>query len=365
MLAFFLGTFLSLPASVNKANLQKNDMNGLPRFYYLTGILNTFGWILPLTILIRKFGISFLIHNPWVLQSHFQMQFIGYLNLIGVLVLPTLMIKIHMQRYQHIDLLFVTSALIGLFLSGIKSYLFYSLMTTIIVYFVFNPGRLHLKYILIACVLGLAFFAFYDAVIDIYVIRRFKGAIFPRWLNFLQRPYLYFVGSWPAMQQVVDGNMPQQPIFGYVTLQPIWKILGDGLNWIRSVPPYLPTVYIGSSGFNVFSFVGEVYWDYGLLGTILFSFLLSIISTRLYVRQFLNRSWVNILIYSLVMHGIILSFFMYFYRFGFFVIVLYVTALNSILRYFGKFKKDSHDARGQHVTQSIRSNYISNYEGGI
>ncbi|MBK6899698.1 MAG: hypothetical protein IPH09_10630 [bacterium] len=48
----------------------------------------TMGWILPLAVILARYGPGHLLVNLWILQYEFQMQFLGYLNLVGILVFP-------------------------------------------------------------------------------------------------------------------------------------------------------------------------------------------------------------------------------------------------------------------------------------
>lgn len=303
---------------------------GLSPFFYITGFLSTVGWILPLALLIQKYTWVYLSKNWWILQYEFQMRFIGYLNLVGILILPAFMIKILCSKINSLDFLIALSAIIGSVLSGVKSYLIFSSMAALLVYTILRPGKLRLYHSVLAISVILAFFAFYDAKIDIFVAKDFAGSVFPERLKFLQRPYLYFVGSWPATEQILQGKMPPQPIWGYVTLRPLWKILGSGLHIIPPVLIYLPAVDIGASSFNVYSFIGEVYWDYGLGGVLVFCALLGSIATFLYLKARYTINWANILLYSIFTYAVVISFFLYYFMFEIFVLFAYIIFMQFV-----------------------------------
>lgn len=305
---------------------------GLSAFFYFTGFLATIGWILPLLLLIQKYTWGYLSQNWWLLQNEFQMQFIGYLNLLGILVLPTFTIKTLSSKIKLLDIIITLSALIGATLAGIKSYFIFSSAAALLAYTALRPDRLKFYHLGLALFVILAFFAFYDANIDIFVPKSFPGSVFPEQLEFLQRPYLYFVGSWPATEQILSGKMPPQPIWGYVTFRPLWKILG-GLHIIQPVPIPLPAVNIGASWFNVYSFIGEVYWDYGLGGVWVFCALLGSIATSLYLKARQTAHWKNVLLYSLFTYGVVISFFLYYYMFEIFFLIGYVLFVQSFYRF--------------------------------
>jgi len=279
--------------------------------------------------------LDFLLSNLWVLQPEFQMKYLGYLNVLGIAVLPTFLIRRTLGRSRRFDILLVGSSLIGLVLAGIKTYFIYSLVVSVILYALYRLNRLSIKHffvIFLVFTIILVFFVSYDATIDIFSAVQLPGSSLPESLAFFERPYVYFVGSWPAMDILVsDQAHPSQPIFGYVTLQPLWKILGDGLGLIEPVPPYLPAVDITSTEFNVYAFIGEVYWDFGLAGVVLLSLTFGLITTRLYLKARSGSSWVDKLLYAMVGYLLAISFFSYFLRFETVVLILYVYIVGRLL----------------------------------
>jgi oligosaccharide repeat unit polymerase len=222
--------------------------------------------------------------------------------------------------------LWVASVLLGLLLAGIKMYLVYSIMAAVLVYTTSAGFRLQLVRLAASVLLVLVFFLIYNRTVDVLGPVEFLGSSFPQALSFLEKPYMYVAGSWPALEQVLQGQMPPQPIFGYVTLQPLWKLLGDGLGMIDPVPPYLPYVDIGTSYFNVFSFCGEVFWDYGIIGVVLVSLLFGWLTTKSYLAARFRSFWAHRLIYGLFAYGIVISFFAFYFQFGMLILLLYVSA---------------------------------------
>jgi oligosaccharide repeat unit polymerase len=338
LMAFVVGSLMASGIPFQKPiriTSSQPPTRGLGRFFYSTGLLSSMGWVVALRLLAQRYSLSFLYSNPWILQSEFQMQFIGYLNLLGVLILPTFVLKWLLDRRRLLDLLVVLSALFGLVLAGIKSYFMISFISAVFVFAALRPGKIRVYHVVLISLVGLAFFAFYDKTIDVFVPISFRGATFPNWLNFLQRPYLYFVGSWPALDRIVHGHMPAQVIWGQVTLQPLWKVLGDGLQLIEPIPSYLPAVNIGASPFNVFSFIGEVYWDYGIVGVAILSLLLGFWGTRLYLQVRHLAAWQSALLYGIFAYVTFISFFAYYFQFTTIFLLLYIFFLGFALRRFG------------------------------
>jgi oligosaccharide repeat unit polymerase len=190
----------------------------------------------------------------------------------------------------------------------------------------------------------LVFFIIYTNKVDLFVVDAFESRT---WLaNFvpLQRPYVYLVGSWPALENVVNGTMPDSSIFGIVVLQPLWKILGDGLGLIDPVPFNLPFTNIGTTFFNVYSLPGEIFWDFGWPGLIGLSTLLGFVSTRLYLRLRRLGYWAHHLVYGIVGYGLFLAPFIYSYRFNVLVILGYIFVVGFVVLRGGTlFVRDRHE----------------------
>ena len=96
-------------------------------------------------------------------------------------------------------------------------------------------------------------------------------------------------------------------------------------------PLYQPFVSIGKFTFNVYSLVGEVYWDLKWPGVLGVSFLLGVINTRLYLRIRSSDYWGHMMIYAVVVHGLFVSFFSFIYTFNVYVLVLYIFLVGFVL----------------------------------
>ena len=307
------------------------DSAGLDWFFKLTVVLSAIGWISASLILVAKFGLGTLLANIWVLQNQFQMQFIGYLNMLGILVPPLYAIRRATGRQGPLDHLFLASAVLGLLLAGIKSYLVVTSLASLLAWSVSRPGSFRFRHLAATLFLLLAFFVAYTTKVDIFVADAFEGVGNTTRFSVLQRPYLYLVGSWPAMESIVQGVIGDAPRVGFVTLQPLWKVLGEGLGLIESVPTVLPFSHVGAAEFNVYSFVGEVTWDWGWPGALAASWLLGFLSTRLYATARRTASWRHALVYAIIGYGVALSSFMYVYRFNLMVMLAYVYIIGFVV----------------------------------
>jgi len=330
---FFVGVLMAVggrPIDGTKPDTAGLDVRSLDQFFYLTFVLATIGWVAASLLLVFQFGIGVLLRNIWMLQSEFQMQYIGYLNLIGILVLPTYFIKRGVGRAGKLDLVLVIISLMGLLLAGIKGYVVYSVFAAVFVWSTVRPDRFRVFHLGSGMLILLGFFVLYSAKIDVFTSSYFAGSGLTRNLSFLFRPYYYFVGSWPAMENIVNGSLGDLPRLGMVTLQPFWKLLA-ALGQVEILEPFNRFVAVGNTTFNVYSFVGEVYWDLKWPGVVVLSWILGFGSTRLYGRALRVPFWGHTLVYAVIGYGIFLSFFAYIYTFNVFFILVYIFVVGFVL----------------------------------
>lgn len=332
LLSFGIGCLVPIVRPTLEAAVQVDRNRGLRPFFYLTGAASLVGWTLALLILDRRFTLSVLRENPWLLQNEFQMQYLGYLNLLGILVLPAYVLLRLERLSRRFDLVVVASALAGLVLAGIKQFVFFSVASSLLVYSARSPRRPRFRTLLFLVVVGIAFFVAYQNTIDIFTRRPFQGSRFPGWLLWMEMPYLYFVGSWPAMEQVLRGGAESAPITGYVVLQPALKILGDGLGLVEPLPAYLPFVSIGGGVFNVYSFIGEVWWDLGTVGVIVVCLIHGAVTTSLFSWARASGSWVMVVAYGVLAYSLVVSFFLYYIRFNLLLLFFFVLLVGASLR---------------------------------
>ena len=309
------------------------DHRGLSLFFYTTTVLSTLGWSLPLAIILARHGAAHLLANMWILEYEFQMQFIGYLNLLGVLVFPAFLIKGRRSGARAIDWIFLASSFIGLFLAGNKSYLVYALFGGVLAHSTISPRAVKIRHLLILGWAVLAFFVAYNQIIDVLGASAFTESKIPGPVAFLERPYHYFTGALPAMEQVVRGLMPPRPVPSFATLQPLWKVAGDLLGIVDPIPRALPEVNIGPYAFNVYSFAGEVYWDWGPIGVGVLSLLLGWTLTKLYLRASADGIWEMTLLYAVFGYGAVTAFFLYYYRFNTFFLAGYIVIAGAAARW--------------------------------
>ena len=329
--AFLSAGLFKLPRQLDRMRVVPVDLATLTPIFYGVVALSICGWATSLFLMIGRHGLSYMLANTWVLGTEFQMQYVGYLNLFGILVLPMYVIRKVTRTARRIDLALAVLSLVGLLLAGIKQYVIFTSACAVVAYAVLKPGRISIRHALFGLVTILSFFVIYDTYIDLFVTHSFPESRFPPWLTFVERPYLYFTGSWPAMDRLVMDRVIEEPVFGYITLQPILKILGDGLHLMEPVGRFLPAVEIGPQGYNVFSFFGEVYWDFGILGVTVVSFLVGWFASSLYLKAVTGGTWGFVLMYAIFAYGLVVSFFAYYYRFEMYILLSAVFVLAFVV----------------------------------
>ncbi len=329
LLAFAAGCLIVSPVRPVAEPPENVSWRGLRPFFLITAGLSLVGWVVPLLILEREFTLAVIRERPWLLQDTFQMRYLGYLNLVGILVLPSLVLLRLARRARALDYAFVVSSLIGLVLAGIKQFVFFAVVAAVLVHSVRSPRRPRLASLLVLTIGALAFFVFYQSTIDVFTNRPFQGSRFTGVWAWLEKPYLYFVGSWPALEKLMQGAAGAPPVPGFVVLQPLWKVLGDGLGLVEPVPAYLPFVEIGGGVFNVYSFVGEVFWDLGLGGVVLVCLLHGAVTTRLFAWAATSRRWLPCLLYGVVAYSLVNSFFAFYLKFNLVVLVVYTLVVGA------------------------------------
>lgn len=329
---FTLGTLLAVGRRPRVGELVRRDnidVTGLDGFFYFTVVLATLGWVIQGGMLVSKLGLGILLSNIWLLQGEFQIQFVGYLNMIGILVFPVFVLRRALGNVNRLDYVLVLSSLFGLLLAGIKGYMIYSLFGGAYVLSVVRPEKFKLKHLAAGMGIVVVFFVVYAAKIDVWSTEHYVGSGLMKWFPALKMPYLYFVGSWPAFNYVVDGTVEDLPRLGTLVFQPIWKFLG-AMGFLDYTPPSQPFVSFGKFTFNVYSMVGELYWDLKWPGVLSVSFLLGLINTRLYLRAVNSDYWGHMIIYAVFVHGLFISFFSFIYTFNIYVLLLYVFLLGFV-----------------------------------
>lgn len=338
LFSFLVGVLFASPFLIMKKKalpkqglLKKNtkESSGLVLFYYLTAFLGIAGWVFYVTVVTPPGWLS----NLWLLQGNVMPHHLGYLTLSGTLVLPIfVLIALIRHRITFLSVCFLLGELVALMLVGIKSYLIIGLATSILVWAIARPGRIRMKHIaiLVLCIIG--FMIIYDHFIDVFVQDQIQESKFPTKLSFLKRPYLYMIGSWSAMSAVM-GDPPEPDHWGQVTLQPLWQILGPrGLRFMDQVQQSKPFLNIGSTDMNVYSLIGELYWDYGWFGSIFGCIILGFVSTKLYVVSRKYCNWRMYLFNALFCYGLFISLFAYYYRTALIFLLLYVLIIGRLSR---------------------------------
>jgi oligosaccharide repeat unit polymerase len=328
----------------NFSNEENVSVRGLKFFYYFSAITSLLAWLYYIIFIVPPEWIS----KPWLLQGSGQADYVmpfhtGYLILLGAVVPPAfVLLSIYNRRISFFSVVFLICELIALSLTGIKSYLTIGLSTSLLALAIAKPSRAKLRYFFFTALGAIGFMAIYDQFIDVFALQWFSGSKFPTGLTFLERPYLYIAGPWAALSRIIEAP-PNAGIWGQTTLEILWKIVGPGGLGLFSerVSQFLPFIDIGPSPFNVYSLIGEVYWEYGWFGPLFICFLLGFISTLLFILAQKSNQWVLYLAYAIFAYGLLISFFAYYYRSNLIFLLLYTITFGTLLnlRWIGRNRR--------------------------
>lgn len=347
---FGLGVFLAVgrrPEGLQLYTKPNMDLTGLSGFFYITVVLSTIGWMVQGTLLVMKMGLGSLLQNIWVLQGEFQVQGVGYLNMIGILAFPLFVLRRSVGTVKKVDYILVLVSMFGLLLAGIKGYMIFSIFGGAYVLSVARPEKFRLIHLVGGMAAILGFFIIYAAKVDIFATDFYVGSGLMKHLPALHMPYLYFVGSWPALDFIIDGSVDDLPRLGTFVLHPVWKLLG-AVGVVEYSHLYQPFVSIGKFTFNVYSLVGEVYWDLKWPGVLGVSLLLGLVNTRLYLRIWSSYYWGHAMVYAVVVHGLFISFFSFIYTFNVYFLLLYIYLVGFVFLRGGILNKTGQTNMSQH-----------------
>jgi oligosaccharide repeat unit polymerase len=283
----------------------------------------------------KNYNLSFLLKNPAYLQfMGFQQQYVGYMNVLGIMVFPMFCYYfIITKQIKFFDIICVSLAFLGLFLAGIKTYIVISVITALLIYVQLTP-KIRIKYILIATVVCIGFFIFYENYIDIY--KTPIGSLnFSSFLKSLEAPYSYITSGWVAFSHFgLEGTGNVFPYKGYVVLSSVFKILS--FLGLTDKEPFQPLEFVSvGEGImtNVYTMVGEVYLDVGPIGLAVVYFILGTICSYVYNISLKERNLSATFISALLMYGLFISFFSYYYHFHLLFLCVSTYAVISISKY--------------------------------
>lgn len=341
-LSFGIGVLISsVILDFSRKDIQQNrgkallDNRGISAFYYLTGVLGIIAWVYYITQIVPQGWSTEL----WRLQGTGKEEYImpyksGYLMMLNALVPPLFVLLVCRKHRISIASVFIlVGALLALIFSGIKSYFMVGALVALLIFALIRPKSVNLSYLALFFLSTIGFMILYDRYVDVFGSRGFYGSRFTSGLHFLERPYLYISGSWAALSKII--TIPPQPeIFGQASLEVLWKILGPGgLKILETrVSQYLPFVNIGPTVFNVYSLIGELYWEYGWFGPLSVCLILGGISQVLYVSVLRHRNWIRWIVYGVFAYGLLISFFLYYYRSTIIFLLIYVLSVGGLIR---------------------------------
>ena len=116
-----------------------------------------------------------------------------------------------------------------------------------------------------------------------------------------------------------------------MTFYAVWKVAGDLLGLVESVPFAQAFTNIGPAMFNVYSIFGVLYQEWTWPGAAVACCVLGFIGSRLYLRARRAGYWGHVLVYGLFSYGLSMSCFMYVYRFNEAVLFIYLYVMGFVV----------------------------------
>lgn len=227
---------------------------------YVSGILHKS----MLEVYSTSFGLLGVYNAPaWV----------GTLTTLGIPVLP---FSIVLQRlYPGFKRYFVFLSVVtitALMLNSFRSYLFYSIVWATFVYLLSNRQQAIRHAAVAGAIIAglLIYFALYAIV---------TGELFRS--PFLTA-YHYIAANFPAFNNLLQEG-EQNHTFGVLTFRPIFRALSFLLPGMVDLPsdnaPFTQTPFLT----NTYTFLREFYVDFGIIGTIVFPWLIGALASLLYI----------------------------------------------------------------------------------
>ncbi len=338
LFSFILGTII-----INRKHTYTlNVINSINKNYLYISYLVFLFSILLLIYEYSISGIPILSDNPEL--ARFAVQQSGYIHILALLFKPILSIYILLiLTFNKIginkkDKFFVSIlSLIGILLllaSGSRGQIALVATVSIISYLIIN--KIKIKYIVflaLVMILLLGFVKYYRDYLfygDAYISSIADVWYFGEDFIYLYNGYVTLTMNFQIFNQLVVTFLSQDYFYGYFLLMPIISLypgrqqtLGDFQN------EYWDT---GFHGGLTSTYLGVPYADFGIIGVIIISLLLGMISKYLYVKMLTSFSFRHILIYSYWIVTIFLCIYTYPYgEFNFFLYFVVFWFMSNIL----------------------------------
>ncbi len=181
------------------------------------------------------------------------------------------------------------------------------LMSLAFVYYTTN--KLRFKHILIAGIVSLTILIFIQRVRlvayvqnYIYVISKMK---YSENYAFITEPYMYVVMNLENFTRGVSNL--DRFTYGYFTADFFLALTGIK-HWFADVFNIIERPFL-ISGYNTFSFLWPYYYDFGILGVVVFPYIIGVIIGFLYYSMRKNPNLINVSFYSIAFYVLVISFF--------------------------------------------------------
>jgi oligosaccharide repeat unit polymerase len=299
------------------------DMNRFRTFIYSLFTVSLLAYLLE----IRRFGIPILSGAPTTAYEGFGINYVHYLTVTFVLViilsLSYIKAKGFFKSLSIGPIAIISIAAITSLLA--RGHLIMVLVMLLVVYnYMFK--KISLRYLLVFMVIGLLLF---NAVGNIRLANRAAwlakhvGRVdLPNKVSWLAWPYLYISMNFENLRTAIKER--DEFYFGRVSLKPLWAVTLSKSYYLRGTKKYRNYT---NPGFNVSTYLADLYADFGFAGTFIVPFLLGLFSNIFYYWVRYKKQFYLLLIYGLVVYSLAWTFFSNYFNdplLYFFIVIIIV-----------------------------------------
>jgi len=303
----------------NKNFFSKIDEKKLLRVIYFLFFIGLIGFLVNVNDIFRRYGLSGIIESWRYVRGEFGVNFFELPFSMNILNVPLSFLYINLFKKKRIRVFIIMAfSLLVLPLAFQKTNFIKAIVLTFFVYVLIKEKVSTIKpFIITICVCLLFFITYwifsYQRDPYTYYVQNLGFKIPNKILAYLSQPYTYLSASFPTFQALTEDNAGLEiyrknyPI-GFEVFNPIYYMLSKFDNSITS-ERFLSEVYYIPIGFNVYTYLGNIYKDFGVIGTLIIPFFIGFVSTLIYLKVVKNGQLAYAFPYSIICWCIFITFF--------------------------------------------------------
>lgn len=310
--AFGVGGGIKIAYRPSSSWTEEVDQSKLRHAILMLFIGGTLGTIIQIVILTHKHGFSVFLVDPVKAKEEFNLPLIGYLHLLNMMAFVAACVYVCHFREQRLLIGIVGFfALVSMVFDVQKTNM---LKAVVWAFFSTNYSRrrkIGITGVLLLALCGLVLFIGFTMITSPYYQGDYRAYVqqglvhLPRALAPLSLPYIYLTAGYPCFQMFVDDI--DHYTYGAYTFKPVLQVIAKFFPQI-AVPGTHGPVYWIPVKFNTYTFLRHAYLDFGVIGVIVYPFVLGCLSGYLY-RKMIRGAWHLVFVNGLVAWMVFISFF--------------------------------------------------------